>query len=283
MVHILDALTRLENRYDYMSITGGSSASDMDSASNLSSVTPCAKSAVMKSDKDKTGESKSGARQPYQHQVADSLQAVANMSSATPELPDALTNKSMADQSPLLKLPGELRNRIYRLALLEPQPIGLSPTNFVEPSLLVACHQIRREAATISYGENTFRVPIPNYDSTMCKLWTAKFRKLRKIFKVNVHTVLSRGAAFEEPDWENAIEWIQRRHSGAVRYHLHKPSSAPRHFTPDMMVLGGMFLIAIEMKGKPWSKVKKVMEEQHRILVAINPKWEKRKDREVDG
>jgi hypothetical protein len=81
----------------------------------------------------------------------------------------------------LLKLPAELRNRIYELALLEDGDIdthtwctpvdiptlaislsGLRPQKFYnsEPSLLLTCRQIRREGLPIFYGVNTFSVGI---------------------------------------------------------------------------------------------------------------------------
>ncbi|KAK4546665.1 hypothetical protein LTR36_001883 [Oleoguttula mirabilis] len=73
MVHILDALTRLENKFDNMSITRGSSASDVDSpafgttASGLSSAASFTESASKDTGKDKTHEFLAGPRQPYQH------------------------------------------------------------------------------------------------------------------------------------------------------------------------------------------------------------------------
>ncbi|KAK5127930.1 hypothetical protein LTR85_005047 [Meristemomyces frigidus] len=73
MVHILDALTRLENKFDNLSMTRGSSTSDVDSpafgtsASNMSSVTSFVKNAGEKHAKDKPQEFSSGPRQRYQH------------------------------------------------------------------------------------------------------------------------------------------------------------------------------------------------------------------------
>ncbi|KAK5127473.1 hypothetical protein LTR85_006812 [Meristemomyces frigidus] len=210
-------------------------------------------------------------------ELAAKFRAIAIVSSPDVEMPEAPAPVPPPSQSPLLALPGELRNRIYRLALVEPRLVLLNRTKFVEPALLVACHQIRHEAAPIFYGENDFRIPVPNYDSTICKLWTVKVRAVRRKYDIHIETSLSRGTGHEEPNWENAIKWLQRRHSGAVRYQMHKPSSAPKHFTPDMMVLGGMFAMAKELQDKSWSRVKKLMEEQHRILVAIDPRWEAKK------
>ncbi|CAK4031697.1 Hypothetical predicted protein [Lecanosticta acicola] len=72
----------------------------------------------------------------------------------------------------LLKLPGELRNQIIRLAVLDDhqQPInllrlqwtqdrtGYSPVLIAEPALSRTCRALRREALSIYYAENLFHL-----------------------------------------------------------------------------------------------------------------------------
>lgn len=64
-------------------------------------------------------------------------------------------------KSRLLALPGELRNRIYRYALVKDGPIAFKCGNnrsgerFV-PAILQVCRQIRSEAIRIYFHENTF-------------------------------------------------------------------------------------------------------------------------------
>ncbi|KAK5112303.1 hypothetical protein LTR85_011575 [Meristemomyces frigidus] len=59
--------------------------------------------------------------------------------------------------SPLLKIPPELRNIIYDLVLTSDKPIDTQDTAAARVSALLAtCTQIRREAAPIFYGQNTF-------------------------------------------------------------------------------------------------------------------------------
>ena len=72
-------------------------------------------------------------------------------------------------QSGLLKLPGELRNTIYRCSLLSDKPLAVGNDGSRLPStwtlirnssvsvqLLAVCRQIFNEASNIFYGENTF-------------------------------------------------------------------------------------------------------------------------------
>ncbi|USW56228.1 hypothetical protein Slin15195_G095470 [Septoria linicola] len=94
-------------------------------------------------------------------------------------------------QCPLFRLPGELRNRIYRLCLVEPNGLTVDirrkpPTGRVkdyhntdhedvhafadskqwlvvppkEPPLLGVCKLIRSEAFAVFYGENLFSIPL---------------------------------------------------------------------------------------------------------------------------
>lgn len=72
---------------------------------------------------------------------------------------------STMDTSPLGRLPGELRNDIWRHALVAPECIDVATkTKLDEPALLAVCKQIRKECIQIYYAENTFRVTrgLPN-------------------------------------------------------------------------------------------------------------------------
>lgn len=66
----------------------------------------------------------------------------------------------------LLKLPPELRNYIYELALVEPYTMDLEAEDVagriaevvLQPDLTRTCKQIRQEALPIFYGRNTFEI-----------------------------------------------------------------------------------------------------------------------------
>jgi hypothetical protein len=66
--------------------------------------------------------------------------------------------------SPLLSLPGEIRNRIYRFALVaseEEGAIELSPEDYLaRKQLLYVCKQIRVETEKIFYVENVFAINV---------------------------------------------------------------------------------------------------------------------------
>ncbi|KAK5121503.1 hypothetical protein LTR85_005336 [Meristemomyces frigidus] len=78
-------------------------------------------------------------------------------------------------ESPFLGLPAELRNRIYRAALIIPEPVDIelprsqdSP-GWQAPGLLQTCRTIRAEALAIYYTNNTFlgTVQGPGFTQTL--------------------------------------------------------------------------------------------------------------------
>jgi len=79
----------------------------------------------------------------------------------------------MADnllQPPFLRLPAELRNRIYNEVLLETEAIPIklavgfmSYRSWKPPGILRTCRTIRSEAAPIYYGSNTFKLDAIEY------------------------------------------------------------------------------------------------------------------------
>lgn len=90
-------------------------------------------------------------------------------------------------QSPLCTLPGELRNRIYRLVLVQSSvildvKILSTPT---EPALLATCQRIRKEALNIFYSENTFHfdlsvgLDLEKDEELMHSGWLASLGKTR--------------------------------------------------------------------------------------------------------
>lgn len=65
------------------------------------------------------------------------------------------------DHSPFARLPAELRNHIYDLALVDAGRIEVNrnlSTHWNPPPLLQACRQLRNEASPVYYGNNTFTI-----------------------------------------------------------------------------------------------------------------------------
>ncbi len=77
----------------------------------------------------------------------------------TPLNTPTMANPASID-CPLLALPGEIRNRIYRYVLIKPNPFAVklqfSPR---DTALLQVNKMVYKEASTVFYYENTFRIP----------------------------------------------------------------------------------------------------------------------------
>lgn len=60
--------------------------------------------------------------------------------------------------SRLLHLPSEIRNRVYELTLIQPEPIRIlsGRSEADKRALLRTCHQLHDEAAGMYYANNTF-------------------------------------------------------------------------------------------------------------------------------
>lgn len=71
------------------------------------------------------------------------------------------------ESSPLLTLPPELRNSIYRMVIVFPQSIRFG-TSEGKPALLATCKQIHNESVQIFWAENTFEATY--LDTDRCHL-----------------------------------------------------------------------------------------------------------------
>ncbi|KAM3420438.1 hypothetical protein BST61_g3711 [Cercospora zeina] len=145
---------------------------------------------------------------------------------------DAKTRAAQVSPTPsrLLRLPAELRNRIYRLGLHtagDEDRIIVTDFGHERPALLQTCRKIRTEALKIYYYENSFRIDMNSYDSTLLARFTQKLRDLglethsAKPAKEYVECYLRYGD--REPNWANLLQWMKFVHGGLV---------PPRKLTP---------------------------------------------------
>lgn len=106
----------------------------------------------------------------------------------------------------LLGIPGELRNQIYRLILVQDDPIKLTPTDHEQPALLRTCKQIRDEATSIFIEENQFSHEIISCEPIIPKLDSGYWlwNDYGEGKRPRVQASLTR-----LPVWANLIEWIE--------------------------------------------------------------------------
>jgi hypothetical protein len=101
---------------------------------------------------------------------------------------------------PLLNMPPELRNDIYRYALLGPEFIVSN--SFAEPSLLRTCKQIRTESLKLFYLETSFKFDIVDWNCRSLLHFKQQTRKLGLYFGVYMKLHGS-------PNWANLTHWVE--------------------------------------------------------------------------
>lgn len=102
------------------------------------------------------------------------------------------------EQSPFLRLPGELRNRIYEYALVEGKPVKVFPGKTRPPQLLGTCKTIREEGIKIWVSSNDFDFPSINRDAKYFALFQKHFFKY-KVDKTKRNVKIG--------DWKGRVNW----------------------------------------------------------------------------
>ena len=108
----------------------------------------------------------------------------------------------------LLELPAELRNQIYRYAVVEQDWVHLNDHNSSEAAVLQTCRQIRSEAGPIYYGENVFAVTLTDY-----KVRPQPAHWVWDVDRAKTFKLRNEGSL----DWENLKEWFRLYHEGKSR------------------------------------------------------------------
>lgn len=168
----------------------------------------------------------------------------------------------------LLALPAELRNRIYRHALVKDHLISIQ--KHVElplpPGLLQVNRQIRAEAYQIYYLENNFGFTIRDYDASTlirwCKVFTSIEHQKRCMLNIAPST-----------NFDNLLVWLRvffERKCGGIE--VGKPGEGNR----NVEAAASLFEMTARMqqiKGMSWSEVKELLEAARQGFAALDPAW----------
>lgn len=198
--------------------------------------------------------------------------------------PDLDTQPLGADR-PLLRLPAELRNEIYRLVLCKNDSIVVSSTGYEREGLLSVCKKVRQEALKIYYYENTFHIEVHKWNSDN---WLA-FERVTKQLGIKrsrkKQGSLGEGEQLDkltvdiwftskEPSWKNLLKWMRRVHAGR----LPGPTKPPQGDTPiprSLTMIGFEIMIftARKLTKQPWSSVRLILDCHRAILGHDDSRW----------
>lgn len=177
------------------------------------------------------------------------------------------------------KLSAELRNRIYREVLIEPNGVYVS-SGYCNPGLLSTCYKIRSEAQSIFYYENFFFFDSQAFNSDLQCKFLHHLRDLR--FPGERRSVQIGGSNFVdfEPSWPNLLLWLKRVHAGDVACGLSDPSVVaqlgPRYQNLQEHVISGMFATARRLRRKvSWGLLESIFLAQRHSLIVADEKWAK--------
>ena len=185
-------------------------------------------------------------------------------------LPDTLP-QSVA-QSPLfVKLPPELRDRIYEYAVYQRLCKVTTAHDIVEPALLFTCKIVRKEAIGIFYAANMLAVATPSFDPATALLVNRKDKLLRSVYGCRITKA---GLDVSLPRrWPNSFSMLRHLHTGTLP-RLRIAKIPPRMFVNDeACFIASLFNVATGLRGRPWDEVQDVFVGLRAGLIALHGDW----------
>jgi hypothetical protein len=167
----------------------------------------------------------------------------------------------VARQSPLLKLPPELREHIYHFALAEVDIIAVNSVTSTAPALLLTCRKIRRESEPIFYASNEFRVSSVN--------WAVPCPAAHWIHNKVPAENLKLYFTTTNPVWTNLLDWLQKYHARQVDTRPFGQASK----VSDTEILAKAFDIVDIMRAVEWKVVSEVLETFKDAVAINNSTW----------
>lgn len=165
---------------------------------------------------------------------------------------------------PFLCLPGELRNRIYDYALIEPkQPIVVRAKKTRPPGLLSTCKLIRKEAITIWITRNSFMFETINYNASFFAKWQKHF----------FNYCTNSAGANVKAKWDGVVNWFNVVECCEILFRagvMYEPIALQEKDQAQIWV-AALFLVYDGVKyGKTWNEVKFSLELLYVALKAAN-------------
>lgn len=182
-----------------------------------------------------------------------------------------MDSENDSHDSPLLLLPPELRNKIYREVLVKDDFITAS-TQLQQPSLLRTNHQIRTGTLQIYYAEIHFRWHVHDLNAGTYIQWASSSKHRR-----------TTSISFElhgDRNWKNLLHGLEasytRRACGLVMPKPPLPPISMAELAPVARVAYKFFETTWKMrkKGLSWKRVKRRLKYLYEILVAADMEWE---------
>jgi hypothetical protein len=174
-----------------------------------------------------------------------------------------------SQKSSLLTLPPELRNEIYRLALISSEKIDITK-EYNEPALLSVSRKIRDEATPILYLRNQWHIDLPDWDCGLYKAFFThvKFRGISDLSKMKV-TWNNSGALDNKT---GLLRFTKVLHENEGFLSINYESSRQRDAVTSAAV--GACEVAKRMRKQPWNDIDSVLEVYFDEVAKEKDGWE---------
>jgi hypothetical protein len=186
---------------------------------------------------------------------------------------------SSVAQSPLFKLPRELRDHIYEYSfsgLYTPTGNGeehirvTKERGIPEPALLLTCKTIREEAIVLFYSRSRFNLVSHSYDPAVLLLWEAKREHLKRGY--NLAGCVQGLTRVGPRRWDNLKRTLQLIHKGHHLFSAEVRRDDPL-FSGEDEFIRGMFIVACSMGRYEWDEAEATLQMLRQGLVALHPRW----------
>ncbi len=151
--------------------------------------------------------------------------------------------------SPLIMLPPEIRNEIYRHCLVINEGRIMIDKQLKPPALLSVCRQIRQEATALWYLGNGFTIKLRSCDASLYRAWMSTIVKPLSL-KTNFEDNLILGINHYHINWKNLVDWCGAGWSGEL-----SAVDMMQHGTPATVVIQAATNIASRARTMEWEKV----------------------------
>jgi len=178
----------------------------------------------------------------------------------------------MSAKSPLMKLPAELREHIYRYTIVSDSPIVTDPhdtATIKQPNLLLTCRQIRSETLPIYYRENTFDIPINNMDGAGMIPFLCLLAKHNTAEEITHRAAILLGPGIH---WENLKEWLKATYERRIAVTLRAPLADLPSGCPLHLVLRAHSMIVL-MAEQPWEVVEEALKLLRGVASGYDSAW----------
>ena len=167
----------------------------------------------------------------------------------------------------LLSLPGELRNRIYRFAIVGTRTIEIDIARWSthQPELLKTCKQVRQEALRLFYMENKISTNIHDWNPIL-KYHFQQLMIAHDIRPLHLHHYFSGG-----PNWKNLMDWLRGVHEGRIGA---ISDAVGKQRGIERKTVGIMFRVVRKATGvSTWPQVEDLLVAHRELLGMNDARW----------